>query len=135
MKVITGKSSKVIADILAQIDEKELARTRRRMMLAAKIEEAMKRKGYNQRRFAKMMEKSPTVISEWLSGDRNFTIDTLTDIEEVLGVHLLDVTIMTTVNANTESVLTMQRKAKKTAMRPQSSWVLTKMKYQTLDAV
>lgn len=135
MKVITGKSSKVIADILAQIDEKELARTRRRMMLAAKIEEAMKRKGYNQRRFAKMMGKSPTVISEWLSGDRNFTIDTLTDIEEVLGVHLLDVTIMTTVNANTESVLTMQRKAKKIAMRPQSSWVLTKMKYQTLDAV
>lgn len=135
MKVITGKSSKVIADILAQIDEKELARIRRRMMLAAKIEEAMKRKGYNQRRFAKMMGKSPTVISEWLSGDRNFTVDTLTDIEEVLGVQLLDVTIMTTVNANTESVLNMQRKAKKIAMRPQSSWVLTKMNYQTLDAV
>ncbi len=135
MKVVTGKPSKVIADILAQIDEKELARIRRRMMLAAKIEEAMKRKGYNQRRFAKMMGKSPTVISEWLSGDRNFTVDTLTDIEEVLGVQLLDVTIMTTVNANTESVLTMQRKAKKIAMRPQSSWVLTKMKYQTLDAV
>ena len=135
MKVITGKPSKVIADILAQIDEKELARIRRRMMLAAKIEEAMKRKGYNQRRFAKMMGKSPTVISEWLSGERNFTVDTLTDIEEVLGVQLLDVTIMTTVNANTESVLTMQRKANKIAMRPQSSWVLTKMKYQTLDAV
>ena len=135
MKVVTGKPSKVIADILAQIDEKELARIRRRMMLAAKIEEAMKRKGYNQRRFAKMMGKSPTVISEWLSGDRNFTVDTLTDIEEVLGVQLLDVTIMTTVNANTESVLNMQRKAKKIAMRPQSSWVLTKMKYQTLDAV
>ena len=135
MKVVTGKPSKVIADILAQIDEKELARIRRRMMLAAKIEEAMKRKGYNQRRFAKMMGKSPTVISEWLSGDRNFTIDTLTDIEEVLGVQLLDVTIMTTVNANTESVLNMQRKAKKIAMRPQSSWILTKMKYQTLDAV
>ena len=135
MKIVTGKPSKVIADILAQIDEKELARIRRRMMLAAKIEEAMKRKGYNQRRFAKMMGKSPTVISEWLSGDRNFTIDTLTDIEEVLGVQLLDVTIMTTVNANTESVLNMQRKAKKIAMRPQSSWILTKMKYQTLDAV
>ncbi len=135
MKVVTGKPSKVIADILAQIDEKELARIRRRMMLAAKIEEAMKRKGYNQRRFAKMMGKSPTVISEWLSGDRNFTVDTLTDIEEVLGVQLLDVTIMTTVNANTESVLNMQRKAKKIAMRPQSSWVLTKMNYQTLDAV
>lgn len=135
MKVVTGKPSKVIADILAQIDEKELARIRRRMMLAAKIEEAMKRKGYNQRRFAKMMGKSPTVISEWLSGDRNFTVDTLTDIEEVLGVQLLDVTIMTTVNANTESVLNMQRKAKKIAMRPQSSWVLTNMNYQTLDAV
>lgn len=55
MKVITGKTSKVIADVLAQIDQKEFARTQKRLMLAAKIDEAMRRKGYNQRQFAKLM--------------------------------------------------------------------------------
>lgn len=99
MKVITGKTSKVIADVLAQIDQKEFARTQKRLMLAAKIDEAMRRKGYNQRQFAKLMGKSTTVISEWLSGERNFTSDTLVDIEEALGIQLLDVTTMTTVKA------------------------------------
>ncbi|MBQ9231506.1 MAG: helix-turn-helix transcriptional regulator [Prevotella sp.] len=135
MKVITGKTSKVIADVLAQIDQKEFARTQKRLMLAAKIDEAMRRKGYNQRQFAKLMGKSTTVISEWLSGERNFTSDTLVDIEEALGIQLLDVTTMTTVNAKTESVIKAQRNARKIAMRPRSSWTLTNILSQTLDAV
>ena len=48
------------------------------------------------------MGKSETVVSEWLSGDRNFTIDTLSDIEEVLGVRLLDTTVMTVITADAE---------------------------------
>ena len=135
MKVITGKTSKVIADVLAQIDQKEFARTQKRLMLAVKIDEAMRRKGYNQRQFAKLMGKSTTVISEWLSGERNFTSDTLVDIEEALGIQLLDVTTMTTVNAKTESVIKAQRNARKIAMRPRSSWTLTNILSQTLDAV
>ena len=135
MKVITGKTSKVIADVLAQIDQKEFARTQKRLMLAVKIDEAMRRKGYNQRQFAKLMGKSTTVISEWLSGERNFTSDTLVDIEEALGIQLLDVTTMTTVNAKTESVIKAKRNARKIAMRPRSSWTLTNILSQTLDAV
>lgn len=135
MKVITGKTSKVIADVLAQIDQKEFARTQKRLMLAAKIDEAMRRKGYNQRQFAKLMGKSTTVISEWLSGERNFTSDTLVDIEEALGIQLLDVTTMTTVKAKTESVIKARRNARKIAMCPRSSWILTNILNQTLDAV
>ncbi|WP_081618586.1 helix-turn-helix domain-containing protein [Segatella paludivivens] len=37
-----------------------------------------------------MMGKNATVVSEWLSGDRNFTIDTLTDISVELGISLID---------------------------------------------
>ena len=48
------------------------------------------------------MKKSTTVISEWLSGDRNFTADTLMEIEEALGIRLLDISIMTAVSAGTE---------------------------------
>lgn len=102
MKVKVRKATGVLAELLANIDERELAKTRKRMMLAAKIDVAMKRCGYNQNQFACLMKKSPTVISEWLSGDRNFTIDTLVDIEDALGIRLLDVSIMTVVAVDTE---------------------------------
>lgn len=102
MKVKTKEATGVLGELLANINEKELAKTRKRMMLAAKIEEAMKRCGYNQTQFAHLMKKSTTVISEWLSGGRNFTTDTLIEIEDALGIRLLDITIMTAVKAGTE---------------------------------
>ena len=41
MKVKEKEATGVLGELLANIDEKELAKTRKRMMLAAKIEEAM----------------------------------------------------------------------------------------------
>lgn len=79
-----------LADLLSNIDEKEMKRTENRMLLAMKIAEALKQKHISQKEFANMMGKSATVVSEWLSGDRNFTIDTLTDISVALGVSLID---------------------------------------------
>ena len=123
MKVIKGKATGVLGLLLADIDERELARTRKRMMLAVKIEEAMKNCGLNKKQFADLMKKSPTVISEWLSGDRNFTIDTLTDIEEALGIHLLNVTLMTVVAAGTSSSITISPKQQfESTMKEQGEW-------------
>lgn len=97
MKVKEKEPTGVLRELLADINEKELAKTRKRMMLASKIEDAMRRRGYNQTQFAHLMKRSPTVISEWLSGDRNFTADTLIEIEEALGIRLLDISIMTAI--------------------------------------
>ena len=47
MKVKVKEATGVLGELLANINEKELAKIRKRMMLAAKIEEAMKRCGYN----------------------------------------------------------------------------------------
>ena len=102
MKPRMRKPTGVLAELLADIDHRELAKTRKRMMLAAKIDEAMRKCGYNQTQFARLMGKSPAVISEWLSGDRNFTTDTLASIEDALGIRLLDVSLMTAIKANTE---------------------------------
>lgn len=113
MKVKAKEATGVLKELLANINEKELAKTRKRMMLAAKIEEAMKRCGYNQTQLAHLMKKSPTVISEWLSGNRNFTTDTLVDIEEALGIRLLDTSIMTAVNAGSEISLRSPANAEK----------------------
>ena len=65
---------------------------KKQMMLAAKIQDAIKEKGINNSRFATLMDQHPSVISKWLSGTHNFTIDTLFDIEEILGISLLVIT-------------------------------------------
>ena len=82
-----------LVGMLAKPDRMIAAKTRNKMLVAAKIGLALKGKGMSQKDFAGMMGKSVSEISEWLSGDRNFTLDTITEIEERLGVSLLDTSL------------------------------------------
>ena len=86
--MIKKKATGVLGRIIANMDEKSLARTRNKMMVAARIADALRAKGITQKQMAIQMGKTESEISEWLSGDRNFTIDTLTDIEEFLGIQM-----------------------------------------------
>lgn len=63
--------------IIANADPVKLAKVQNRMTVAAKIADAMKAKNLNQKQFAQLMGRTESEISDWLSGDRNFTIDTL----------------------------------------------------------
>ena len=90
------KPSASLTKIMNNIDEDKLRRTRDRMLVANKIADALKTKGISQKRFAKMTGRSESEGSEWLSGDRNFTIDTLSDIQKYLGVDLLNTSSMRT---------------------------------------
>ena len=83
-------ASGVLGRMLANMDDLSLAKTRNRMMVAAKIADAMRSSGMNQKQLAQKMGKTESEVSEWLSGDRNFTLDTLTEIEHTLNVSLLD---------------------------------------------
>jgi transcriptional regulator with XRE-family HTH domain len=65
--------------------------TEKKMLLAAKIEDGMLAQGLNKKEFAELMGQKPSVITKWLSGGHNFTVDTLTDIERVLNIQLLAV--------------------------------------------
>ncbi len=78
-----------INDLLKESSQKEQDRVDKRMLLAAKIDSALKARGWNQSRFSKEMKKRPSEISKWLSGTHNFTTDTLWDIEEKLGIHII----------------------------------------------
>ena len=74
------------------------------------------------------MKKSPTVISEWLSGDRNFTVDTLVEIEDALGIRLLDVSVMTAITAGTEiSQKISVNLANAATIRSGRTWTIRKM--------
>jgi transcriptional regulator with XRE-family HTH domain len=88
MKIREAKG--VLGRMLANMDELSLAKTRNRMLVAAKIADAMRGCSMNQKQLALKMGKTESEVSEWLSGDRNFTLDTLTEIEHTLNVSLLD---------------------------------------------
>jgi transcriptional regulator with XRE-family HTH domain len=81
--------SSVLDELLSLITPEELARTESRMMLAAKIADAMAARKISKKQFAELVGQSPSVITKWLSGGHNFTVDTLTDIQRVLNVRLL----------------------------------------------
>lgn len=90
------KPSASLTRIMNNLDEDKLRRTRARMLVAVKIADTLKAKGISQKRFAEMTGRSESEISEWLSGDRNFTIDTLSDIKKYLGLDLLNISTMRT---------------------------------------
>jgi len=81
--------STVLDELLSLVTPEELARTESRMILAAKIFDAMVAKGLGKKQFAERMGQRPSVITKWLSGGHNFTVDTLSDIQRVLDVQLL----------------------------------------------
>ena len=66
-------------------------KTKKQMLLAAKIQDAIKAKNITNKAFASMMDQHASVISKWVSGTHNFTTDTLFDIEEKLGICLISV--------------------------------------------
>lgn len=83
--------SDILQDIFNEITPQEQARTDNKMLLAAKIKDAMDAKGLRKKEFAAMLNQKPSVITKWLSGTHNFTTDTLSDIQDVLNIKLLAV--------------------------------------------
>ena len=84
-------NSELLDSMLDSITPEEQKSIDRKMMLASKIYNAMKAKGWNQKTFAEAMGKKQPEISKWLSGTHNFTADVLWSIGDVLGCDLLPV--------------------------------------------
>lgn len=83
-------SSDVLNDFFSVKDKKEFEKTQKNMQLAIRIEEAMKGQGFSKIQFAQVMGVQPSVITRWLSGMHNFTIDTLYDIERTLSMCIIN---------------------------------------------
>ncbi len=77
--------------LLAEITPLEQAKTDAKMMLAVRIEKAMQAKNWKKKDLlAAVGKENPSIISKWLSGTHNFTVDTLIELENALGVSLLN---------------------------------------------
>jgi transcriptional regulator with XRE-family HTH domain len=83
------RRSAVLVALRERKDPLESERVRTSMMLSARIAAALKAKGWNKGQLAAALKKNPSIITRWLSGTHNFTSDTLSDIQKVLGIQLL----------------------------------------------
>ena len=57
--------------------------------LVVRINQLIKEKGYTQKELAEKMDKKPSEISKWLSGDHNFTLRSIAKLEAELGETIL----------------------------------------------
>ena len=84
-------SSKLIDDLLDSIDPVEQAKVDAKMLIAAKIADAMKAKGWRNNDLLKAVNKeNPSIITKWLSGTHNFTVETLVELGNALDINLLN---------------------------------------------
>jgi transcriptional regulator with XRE-family HTH domain len=80
-----------IDSLMAGVTPEQQEETDVKMLLASKIYKAMKGKGWTQTRFAEEANQHMSVISKWLSGTHNFTVETLLNIQRLLGIRLMDI--------------------------------------------
>jgi transcriptional regulator with XRE-family HTH domain len=59
--------------------------------LVVKINRILQEKGISKKALAKKMDKSPSEISKWLSGEHNFTLRSIAKLQAELGEPLLEV--------------------------------------------
>ena len=88
MKKINKESR--LALILNREKDQAYKHTEMKMLLAAKIADTLKSQGYTQKSFAEKLGRNASEVSKWLSGNHNFTVDTLLDIQSLLEVELLN---------------------------------------------
>ncbi len=81
--------SAALAEFIALENPELTAIVEKKMLLAAKIYETMQIQKINNRVFAERLQVSPSLVTKWLSGQHNFTVDTLVKIERILNIELL----------------------------------------------
>jgi len=64
--------------------------------LVIRINQILREKGYTQKSLANKLDKSPSEIHKWLSGDHNFTLRSIAKLEAELGETLLEVPVRKT---------------------------------------
>ncbi len=60
-------------------------------VIVDRIHSILEQKGLRQKDLANLLEKNESEISKWMRGTHNFTIDTISHIEKVLGEPILRV--------------------------------------------
>lgn len=74
------RNTTLAKDIMVSADPVKVKRIETRMLVAQMLHDYLCKREISQQSLAGKMGKQPSEVSKWLSGDHNFTIDTLSDI-------------------------------------------------------
>ena len=99
------QSQTEILDILGQITAKEPSKwleeadyrfdnkawLKKSQAIALKILRSIRGKGISQKALAKKLNVSAQQVNKWVKGNENFTLETLSKIESMLGIQLIEV--------------------------------------------
>jgi transcriptional regulator with XRE-family HTH domain len=83
--------SKIAERILAKIPEETKIFVDKYADLVVLINSVLKEKGLTQKALADQLDKRPSEIHKWLSGEHNFTLKSLAKLEAELGVTLIEI--------------------------------------------
>ncbi|NDP21851.1 MAG: helix-turn-helix transcriptional regulator [Paludibacter sp.] len=82
----------IISDWLEKNSNPEIDKlVEKNLAIANKIHEMLKERGLKPADLARLLDKKPSEISKWLTGNHTFTTKTITKIETVLGDDIIHI--------------------------------------------
>lgn len=81
--IIEARRDKVSPEVRRQVDLS--------FLIVDRIHSILEEKGLKQKDLANMLGKKESEISKWMRGTHNFTIETISSIENVLGIPILQI--------------------------------------------
>ncbi|MDE6716200.1 MAG: helix-turn-helix domain-containing protein [Muribaculaceae bacterium] len=85
------KRNSIIEARRAKVSPEIKNRVNLSFMIVDKIHSILEEKGLKQKDLANLLGKKDSEISKWMRGTHNFTIETITSIENVLGQRIIQV--------------------------------------------
>lgn len=80
-----------LIDSILDNSKEEFEMTKERMLLAARIKKQMNKLGMKNSDLAKALNlRSTSIVTKWLSGNHNFTSNTLFSIQKIIGIRLIN---------------------------------------------
>ena len=80
----------IISDWLQENGNPEIAKlVEKNLAIANKLHEMLDERGLKAADLARMLKKTPSEISKWLTGTHNFTTKTISEIEIILGEDII----------------------------------------------
>lgn len=121
--------SKIAERILSETPKEVQIYAKHYSDLLVRISELLKDKGISQKGLADKLDKQPSEISKWLSGDHNFTLKSIAKLEAELDETLL---IIPSSNSKTEFTqfagkvtykVTVNRPIVSSTQKPAGKWI------------
>lgn len=86
------KETDTLHEIIGVLPLEVQIRTKLSVAIANRIEALMREKGLSKKQFAEALDRRPSEVTKWLSGEHNFTVATLSRLGAFFEKPIIEVT-------------------------------------------